>query len=276
VYKKTSLVKAKDNLIKTLNIQSYRSIAFVGAGGKTSLMYALAKSMVAEGRRVLCTSTTRLWPISEHDALPYHLALTSDIHTLTSTIKQRLQQNPLLVLARDYEPSSAKWLGRAKWLGFDAATMTALIANLPLDIHIFIEADGAAMRPLKAPAPHEPVLPDTIDACLGVMGLDALGMPLAEPIVHRPDYLAACTGQALQSPITIETYLRLAMHPKGLFQYCPPNTPKLVFFNKTDKLKICIRETLQQAILAIPQPSQKMSWYCGSAQQQSAMALALS
>lgn len=36
-----------------------RMTALVGAGGKTTLMYALARRMADAGRRVVCTTTTR-------------------------------------------------------------------------------------------------------------------------------------------------------------------------------------------------------------------------
>lgn len=39
-----------------------RVTALVGAGGKTTLMYALAASTVAAGEKVICTTTTKIFP----------------------------------------------------------------------------------------------------------------------------------------------------------------------------------------------------------------------
>ena len=39
-----------------------RITALVGAGGKTTLMYALARRMADAGRRVVCTTTTKIFP----------------------------------------------------------------------------------------------------------------------------------------------------------------------------------------------------------------------
>ena len=39
-----------------------RMTALVGAGGKTTLMYALARRMADAGRRVVCTTTTKIFP----------------------------------------------------------------------------------------------------------------------------------------------------------------------------------------------------------------------
>ena len=45
-----------------------RMTALVGAGGKTTLMYALARRMADAGRRVVCTTTTKIFP--PEDGLP--------------------------------------------------------------------------------------------------------------------------------------------------------------------------------------------------------------
>lgn len=39
-----------------------RMTALVGAGGKTTLMYALARRTADAGRRVVCTTTTKIFP----------------------------------------------------------------------------------------------------------------------------------------------------------------------------------------------------------------------
>ena len=42
---------------------------------------------------------------------------------------------------------------------------------------VIAEADGARLRPLKAPAEHEPVIPPAADAVVAVAGLDSVGAP---------------------------------------------------------------------------------------------------
>src|SRR5208337_1665177 len=50
---------------------------------------------------------------------------------------------------------------------------------------IIVEADGAAGRPLKAPASHEPVIPSVTRHVVAVAGLRAIGLPLDESHVFR-------------------------------------------------------------------------------------------
>ena len=44
----------------SLRIQPHDIVAFAGAGGKTSAMFRLADELVAQGKRVIITTTTRL------------------------------------------------------------------------------------------------------------------------------------------------------------------------------------------------------------------------
>lgn len=55
--------------------------------------------------------------------------------------------------------------------------------NAPL----LIEADGSRRHPVKAPAEHEPPIPDFVDTVVVTVGLSALGQPCTTDWVHRPE-----------------------------------------------------------------------------------------
>jgi molybdenum cofactor cytidylyltransferase len=59
---------------------------------------------------------------------------------------------------------------------------------------IVIEADGSKMRPFKAPAEHEPVIPLAATHVVAVVGADALEAPLDEVHVHRPERVREILG----------------------------------------------------------------------------------
>ncbi len=85
--------------------------------------------------------------------------------------------------------------GEPKWLGLDLSSLESLkrssaMAGAPL----LIEADGARGRSLKAPAPHEPIVPPFADLVVSVAGLDVVGMPLDEQYVHRVDRVRQVLG----------------------------------------------------------------------------------
>jgi probable selenium-dependent hydroxylase accessory protein YqeC len=83
--------------------------------------------------------------------------------------------------------------------------------NLPL----LIEADGSRQKPLKAPAEHEPPIPDFSDVVIYVAGLSALGKPLHEDHVHRAEQFSQLSGLPLGVPITPQAILTALTHPQG-------------------------------------------------------------
>ncbi len=73
------------------------------------------------------------------------------------------------------------------------------------------------MRPLKAPAAHEPVLPDATTHLAPVAGLDAIGVALDARTVHRPELVRRILEvDADATPLLTPAMLaRLLRHPAG-------------------------------------------------------------
>ena len=59
--------------------------------------------------------------------------------------------------------------------------------------YVLVEADGSRRLPLKAHAPHEPVIPPEAKRVLCVVGARGFGRPIREA-VHRPEVFCALTG----------------------------------------------------------------------------------
>ncbi|MFS8544521.1 MAG: putative selenium-dependent hydroxylase accessory protein YqeC, partial [Limnochordales bacterium] len=59
---------------------------------------------------------------------------------------------------------------------------------------VLVEADGSRGLPLKAPKEGEPAVPPDADVFIPVAGMTAIGRPLAEGAVHRPERVAALLG----------------------------------------------------------------------------------
>ena len=157
-----------------LNMAVHRLVALVGAGGKTSTLYALAKEGVEAGRRVVVTTTTHMMP---HPGLP----LTDHMEELPAL----LERHPAVTLGRFLRPDKLSEAGQPeeclRW------------ADL-----VLVEADGARLRPLKAPADHEPVIPHGAAAVIAAAGLDCLGRSIGG-ICHRPERVRALLGAAVLS-----------------------------------------------------------------------------
>ena len=139
-----------------LDPDRHRMVALVGGGGKSSTMYALARQAADGGKTVVVTTTTHILP---HPKLP----LTSD----PAALPHLLAKHRVVTLGR-YDAR-----GKLTGAGDPADDLAAA------DV-VLIEADGAKLRPLKAPADHEPVIPPQTHAVIGAAGLDCVGKPCWE------------------------------------------------------------------------------------------------
>ncbi|HIW78516.1 MAG TPA: putative selenium-dependent hydroxylase accessory protein YqeC [Candidatus Bilophila faecipullorum] len=251
-----------------------RVTALVGAGGKTTLMYALAARMVAAGERVICTTTTKIVPpeslplllMEEEDAGDGEaaqvgracLADGEDVERdrTAARIGEALTGGPCLVLAARRLPESGKLEGLSPEI------LARLVEALP-GVRWIVEADGAARKPLKAPAAHEPALPLRLDCCVAVLGLDGVGRPLDDAYVHRAALACLLTGQAVGTMVTPHTLARLVVDEEGLFRTCPDSCRRLVFANKGDLPGAA--EAARQACREAGPLAGRLEWAVGSA-----------
>ncbi len=162
------------------------AVAIVGGGGKTSLAYRLGREATARGMHSIVTGTarfTRLEPMP-----PLLRGPAADAHEAVTVHWAAMTEPDCVVVAGDREQPA----GRLDPLGpEDVARLVALDgAGL-----IAIEADGSKMRPFKAPAEHEPVIPPCATHVVAVVGADALDAPLDEEHVHRPERVREILGQ---------------------------------------------------------------------------------
>ena len=140
-------------------------IALVGAGGKTTLMYALAEAFAGNGMNVLVTTTThilrpeqRYWAENEEE------------------VKKLWQQGMYAVVGEPCKNEKLKAVSEEKLSSY------MQIADI-----VLMEADGAKRKPCKVPAAQEPVIPPECDIVIGVMGMDALGNPLKEVCFRKEE-----------------------------------------------------------------------------------------
>jgi probable selenium-dependent hydroxylase accessory protein YqeC len=190
-------------LIEALGLERARLISLCGAGGKTTLMFALARELAATGERVLVTTTTRIGSAEGERSWPPGISIS---HGGKSADGRKLIGHP------------PEFIDELKESGqFD---------------RLLVEADGSRRTPLKAPAAHEPVIPSTTDAVIMVAGLSGLGRPLSEETVFRSEIWAALSGTRLGSPVSPESLVRVALHEAGLGKGCPGRSRTTLFLNQ--------------------------------------------
>ena len=170
-------------------------VSIYGAGGKTSLLLRLAEELSQENKKVILTTTTRIFLPPEFPAV-----ITTDLDEARKKLQSFLRRKNVVVLGSALLPG-----GKIK--GIEASWAGKLFAE-EIAPYILVEADGAARRPIKGYAPHEPVIAPSSTVIVPVLGADALGLPVEAEYVHRPEILAAQAGALAGEPISTEQFIR--------------------------------------------------------------------
>jgi molybdenum cofactor cytidylyltransferase len=215
-------------LSRALRIQTKEIVAFVGGGGKTSAMFRLADELAAEGRRVVTTTTTHIF--SNQIALaPCHIihARGQSIRQLTDSLAQQLVSHPHILVVGEPNRETGKTCGVAP-------QVVGTMASLPEIDVILNEADGARMYPFKAPADHEPVVPECTTILVPVAGIDTLGRPLTDEYVHRPGRVAELAGVEAGVEVTPEIVASVLAHPRGGLKGLPTGARAVSLINKVE------------------------------------------
>ena len=229
------------NLAQALDLTAPALLSLVGAGGKTSALERLARELTQEGRRVLVSTTTHIFPP------PWPLILEPDPDALAAKLQAGFAHHQVLAAAAGLDQSQTD----CKLRGLDPRVLDRLLAQGAADF-ILVEADGARHLPLKAPREHEPVIPEACGLVLGLMGLSVLGRPLGPEAVMAPELFSALTGAALGYPLEPGNLLRLAEHPQGLFKSAPAKARRVALLNQLDALHG--RPELEQVLAMRPRP----------------------
>ena len=209
---------------EALGLKEREVISLVGAGGKTTLMYRLAKELLLSGKRVVTTTTTKILEPKLKETK--FLFVDSDEKKIKDFVWQHLDQYRHLTVARER-------LGSGKLKGVLPDLVNELWSLDKVDI-IIVEADGAAGRPVKAPREWEPVIPTATTLVVAILGVDGVGRELNEENAFQPEGISKITGIPVGEKLTDEAMAILMVHPEGLFKGAPSSSRVVAFFNKVD------------------------------------------
>ena len=183
-------------------------VSIVGGGGKSSLMFALARGLPG---RVVATTTTRIFAAQTRQA---DQACSLD----EADWRARLD-------AFDSELLVYGGIQGEHALGVPPELPGELLAHPRVD-WVVNEADGSRMLPVKAPADHEPVVPGSTSLLVAVAGIDALSGAIRD-VAHRPERVGSVTGLAPHETLTPEALAVLLSSPRGGLKGLPAGRARL-------------------------------------------------
>ena len=160
-------------------------MAFVGSGGKTTLLKKRAEDFRKEGKSVLVTTTTHMF--TEPDTL-----LTDDPEEIIRELE-----------AKGYVMAGIPEGEKIKALSSETFSKVCGYADV-----VLVEADGSKRLPLKFPNSTEPVIPENTEEIIVVCGLNAIGQK-AKDVCHRLELVKNCLGITDDTVITAEHVQKL-------------------------------------------------------------------
>ena len=194
------------------------TVSFVGSGGKTSLLSALALAMRRRGVTVLAATTTHV-RIREFDGPPFVPVDLPEASAAGLAALRRSGKIPFLHDGRE----------RDRLLGVAPDTLRSLAKGFNA---LLVEADGCRGLPLKRLRDHEPPLPPGGSVVL-VVGADAVGKRLAGTCFNHEG--AAAQGLATpEEPLDAAAIRRILYSPRGYLD-AVADRPLFLAVNKADQ-----------------------------------------
>jgi molybdenum cofactor cytidylyltransferase len=223
-------------LARALRVDPAACVAFIGAGGKTTAMFKLARQLPA----AIVTATTHLgiWqaPLADH-----HIA------TAGGTVEGIENLQGILLVTGEPEGDRLKPISPPLLQRLYQYCQTNVIPLL-------VEADGSRQKPLKAWAEHEPPIPAFASLVVHVAGLLGLGKPLSDENVHRAEIFAELSGLNIGERISPEALTRVLTHPQGGWKNIPTTARRTALLNQSDTADLqSAAQTLTSSLLPLYQ-----------------------
>lgn len=198
------------------------TVALIGCGGKTTLMFRLAAEN--RRRRTVVTTTT-------HIAMP-----AAGLVDCLMTAPYRQVPVGITLAAGGILDGKVTAISEA-----------GLYALRDADL-LLIEGDGSKGLPLKGWAAHEPVVPEAATLTIGVCVAHPIGRPLSEENVHRPDRFESLTGAVMGEICAPAHIAAMISGAQGLFQKARGR--RALFINQIEDARD--RAKAQAVLAALP------------------------
>lgn len=219
-----------------IDINKKNIISFVGGGGKTSSIYKLGEELKALGKKVIITTTTRMFMPESNTVITGKkediIRLLNDEDMITVGLLcdeknekfdyNKLKDRSSLGSCEEHIPRKISGVSK------EIAESFIEIADF-----VLVEADGAKGLPLKVPAEHEPVILAESTLVVGVCGIDAVGKRIKE-ICHRSKLVSRFLNTDEEHIVNVSDVAKILASSEG--QRKDVRCPYKVIINKADTI----------------------------------------
>jgi molybdenum cofactor cytidylyltransferase len=214
------------NFTQALPIAVGDIIAFVGAGGKTRSMFRFADELMRAGWRVVSTTTTRVSQ-DELQYAPWRIALGASVR-LPDTLAEEVERQRHVFVFTKLEANN-------KVRGVPPGWLDSYLSPVSCCDVLLVESDGSRRLSLKAPMPHEPVIPSSATIVMPIVGLDVLGQPLDDNHVYGANLITQEFGYAAGDPVTPDVIVSVLLNPRFGLKNIPPRARIVPLLNKVSE-----------------------------------------
>ena len=216
------------NLKTAIRYKNCETVAFVGAGGKTTAMFLLAREI---GTSVIVTASTHLMQNQISLADKHFIVKTKeDIVNKTEPDK-----NEVTLFCGEINDD-----GRVSGLTIEILDELNKISK-EKGIPLLLEADGSRRLPIKAPDIHEPPVPPWTENVVVCVGLSALDNNISKTVVHRPQIFTKVVGKEIGEKIENIDVIKLFSSEQGSLKNIPKGAKKIALLNQADNTHLISR-----------------------------------
>ena len=198
-------------------------VSLIGAGGKTTTMFRLAKELRDQGCKVLATTTTKIIkPTKPHID---RLFLVDELQALFDVCGAILP--PVIIGAGcGVNPEG-------ELIGMPVAWLDRLNQVAAFDV-ILVQADGVGSSLLKIPAQGDTVIPQTCQTTLWIVAVKVLGKPLSDAWVHGAARARSLLELPADAGVSEDILIQLLQHRDGCLKAIPSSSRKVAIINQAD------------------------------------------
>lgn len=196
------------------NIEEGNIVSIVGSGGKTTLLFYLAKELKQNYNVLVTTSAKILKPSIER----YDYLFTNVENFINSNLKCK---NNITVISKSINETNNKLIG------IDDDDLEKLINYFDV---ILIEADGSKTLPLKGWKNHEPPVLKKSNKTIGIIPVSVLGMNIDSSFIYGYEEFKKLAGT--NTTVNEDTIKNICISENGIFKNS--HQEKYLFINQVD------------------------------------------